>query len=135
MEREIDLFAEQKNTPLPAPKETLPETINQESYTNIKSLFKTESKEVPTYTIEKGAIIYPLSSRRGVLQNENGLRCIKVLNDEGKTKKNTATGLSQYQALEHYHLYLNDEYRSHAKNSIFSTYSRLAKKNRSPSKK
>lgn len=135
MEREIDLFTEQSNTPSSLKKEPLTVAPTQESFTNIKSLLKTESKEVPIYIIEKGAIIYPLSSRRGVLQNKDGLRCIKVLNDEGKTKKNTATGLSQYQALEHYHLYLNDEYRSHAKNSIFSTYSRLAKKTRSPSKK
>ena len=130
MEREIDLFADQEiiiNTP--QIKEEIPFFIkNSSNYTDIKSIFNIEGKEIPVYHIAKESIIYPKNAKGRILQNVAGLNCTKDLNEKGKTKKDTTTGLTQYQALEHYHLCLDEQYRSYSKDSIFSTYSRLAKR-------
>jgi hypothetical protein len=136
MEKEIDLFAEQAITSPIEPEEISQPTSNSEgSFTDIRSAFGIESKEVPIYLVEKNSIVYFSSRGRGVLQNEQGLRCIKVLNEDGKNKKNTTTGLSQFQALEKYSTFLDGIFLSHSRDSYFSTFSRNAKRTHSPAKK
>lgn len=117
--KEINLFEIEEKTILP------PNNLSKNESNNS---FQKKEKETSIFLINKGSMIYPEGKRKGILQDKEGLRCIKLENEKGKSIKNTTTGLTKFQALDHFHLYLDGEYRTHDSYSFFSTFSHLAKR-------
>jgi len=140
MEKEIDLFAEQPISNLPQDRVENPIIPNNPiNHTEIKAFYDVfaPEKEMKVCLINKGTILFQSSGSGtlGVLQNKDGLRCMKVVDEKGKTRKNPATGITLFESLEDMDTYLNKYFNHYKKGKRFSTPGSSARQTKSPARK